>query len=311
MTLTEATKANLRRKSGFIDDVYLRSGKPLPSWIDLNLTELCNRSAGSRHACVFCPRIDAAQYPNQALHMSLDMVQRIASQLREVSYAGTVVLCGFGEPMLHPTFQAVVAMLCRVGCRVELVTNGDRLSTGYARDLVALGLDCIVVSCYDGPHQLLKFKAMLDDAGLVEGDGYILRDRWHSAEDQFGLKLTNRAGMVEVGKQDPVQPERPCHYLAYQMTVDWNGDVLLCVQDWSKRIRFGNLAHQSLWEIWTSPAMHKRRMQLMQSRMGLSPCSGCNTDGTLHGFNHVKAWQPQPLSLVTDVHQKAEDGVSA
>lgn len=311
MSLTEATKQNLRRKSGFIDDVQLRGEQPLPSYIELNLTELCNRSAGSRHACVFCPRIDAAQYPNQTLHMSLGLVRRLVTELRGLNYTGAVVLCGFGEPMLHPTFQAIVAELCGHGWRVELVTNGDRLTESNARQFAALGLDCIVVSCYDGPHQLLKFKAMLDDAGLVEGDGYILRDRWHTAEDHFGLKLTNRAGMVEVGKQDPVQPERPCHYLAYQMTVDWNGDVLLCPQDWSKRVRYGNLVHQSLWEIWTSPAMHKRRRQLFAGRQGLAPCSGCNTDGTLHGFNHVKAWSPAPQSSDMDARPRAEVGESA
>ncbi len=307
--ITEATKANLRRKSGFIDDVQMsEGGVPLPSWIDINLTELCNRSAGSKKACTFCPRIDAAQYPNQPLHMSLSMVQYIKRDLLSIGFKGAVVLCGFGEPMLHPHFLSLVEELCGHGWRVELVTNGDRLTEAAARDLVQVGIDCIVVSMYDGPHQALKFKALLDAAGLVEGDGFILRDRWHSEEDSFGLKLTNRAGMVEVGKQDPIQPERPCHYLAYQMTIDWNGDVLLCVQDWSKRTRFGNVGAQSLWKIWTSPAMSKRRRQLFSSRQGINPCSGCNTDGTLHGFNHVKAWQGEPSSSATADHPRAEVG---
>lgn len=39
--LNEATKANLRRKSAYVDVVQWHEGKPLPSWIDLNLTELC------------------------------------------------------------------------------------------------------------------------------------------------------------------------------------------------------------------------------------------------------------------------------
>ncbi|HVQ43785.1 MAG TPA: SPASM domain-containing protein [Candidatus Saccharimonadia bacterium] len=312
MALTEATKANLRRKSGFIDDVQRGpDGAPMPSWLDLNLTELCNRSAGSKRPCVFCPRIDAATYPNQALHMPLGLVKRIRTELLGLDFKGAVVLCGFGEPMLHPAFLAVVAELCGHGWRVELVTNGDRLTEDGARDLARLGLDCIVVSMYDGPHQVLRFKAMLDGAGLVEGDGYILRDRWHTEEDGFGLKLTNRAGAVTMGKQDAVQPERPCHYLAYQMTVDWNGDVLLCVQDWSKRVRYGNLVHQNLWEIWTSPAMHKRRRQLFAGREGINPCSNCNTDGTLHGFNHVKAWQEPRLSSATVDLPRAEVGEPA
>lgn len=294
--LTEATKQNLRRKSGFIDDVQLRDGVPLPSWIDLNLTELCNRSAGSKRPCVFCPRIDPASYPNQPLHMSVSLVDKIVLQLAAMDFRGAVVLCGFGEPMLHPQFLAVVAALCGHGWRVELVTNGDRLTEDTARELVRAGIDCIVVSMYDGPHQALKFKAMLDaawpigDIPPVEGEGYILRDRWHTEEDSFGLKLTNRAGAVTVGKQDEVDTTKACHYNAYQMTVDWNGDVTLCPQDWHKKIKFGNLGNTSLLDIWRSPALHKKRMQLIAGNRSAAPCNKCNTDGTLHGFNHVEVW---------------------
>lgn len=289
--ITEATRANLRRKSSFIDEVQRdEDGRPLFSWLDLSLTELCNRSAGHRRACVFCPRIDAGFYPNQNLHMSLKLVTHIKHQLHAMDYRGTVVLCGFGEPMLHPAVLSVCAVLGGGLWRLEIVTNGDRLTLERAQDLYRAGVDCIVVSMYDGPHQALKFRDMLTAAGGAEGEGFILRDRWHTAEDGFGLKLTNRAGTVTVGTQDAVQRDRACHYLAYQLTVDWNGDVLLCVQDWHKKVKFGNLQSDDILDVWHSPALHKRRMQLLESRQDLSPCSSCNTDGKLHGFRHVEAW---------------------
>jgi radical SAM protein with 4Fe4S-binding SPASM domain len=75
------------------------------------------------------------------------------------------------------------------------------------------------------------------------------------------------------------------------MTVDWQGDVLLCPQDWHKRVRFGNLHAQSLVSAWRSRALQKRRVQLLEGRRCLAPCNGCNTDGTLHGGNHVAQWQ--------------------
>ena len=83
----------------------------------------------------------------------------------------------------------------------------------------------------DGPEQVENFQKIFI-AGISE-DYFILRDRWHSEEDA-GLKLTNRGG-THVGNQDPVVTDRPCHYPAYSMTIDWNG-TYCCVQDWNKSI---------------------------------------------------------------------------
>lgn len=298
--LTEATKENLRRKSNYVDHVQLDTdGKPLFSWIDLSLTELCNRSGGTKNACVFCPRIDPNFYPNQKLHMDLGLIRKIAEEADQLQYKGVFVLCGFGEPLLHPQIVDVVAALKMTDLpasspalenkpwRVEIVTNGDALDAKLIRELDTAGCDYYVVSMYDGPHQTQQFIDVFAEAGCHD---YLLRDRWHKEEDGFGLKLTNRAGTVGVGQQDAIDTAHPCHYLTYQLTVDWNGDVLLCVQDWNKKVKLGNLHAQTMHEIWRSTPMHKRRIKLLKGRSE-SPCNGCNTDGTLHGYNHVKAWQ--------------------
>ena len=292
--LNEATKRNLRRKSFYVDEVQTINGAPLFSWIDLNLTELCNR------LCVFCPRVDPDLYPNQNLHMSTNLVCRIASELESLNYNGVIVLCGFGEPMLHPELNKIVkAFGDRI--RVELVTNGDKLTSEAASQLYVAGLDYFVVSMYDGPEQREHFHKIFRDAS-IPSDKFILRDRWHSEEDDFGLKLTNRAGTIDVGKQDPIPLTHPCFYPAYSITLDWNGDALLCVQDWNKRVKAGNAYAQSLMEIWNSPTLNRYRSRLFEGKRTMAPCKNCNADGTLHGFNHRDAW----LNATTDVRQRAE-----
>lgn len=293
MTINAATMQNLRRKSAFVDTVQLYCDVPLFSLIDFSLTEQCNRSAGHPRACSFCPRIDSKIYPNQNLHMSLKLVEKIARELADLKWAGTSVLCGYGEPLLHPQLSEVVNLLkLATESRVEVVTNGDFLGPEKIAKLSQAGVDYFVVSMYDGPHQVPKFEAAFKTAGV---ESYILRDRWHSEQDQFGLKLTNRGGVVEVGPQEPVDQHHPCYYLTYQMQVDWNGDVVLCPQDWYKRLRFGNLALQSMFEVWTSKRLNKRRRQLIEGRRVEHPCSSCNTDGTLHGFNHAPLWKTVKL----------------
>lgn len=280
--LTEATKRNLRRKSGWVDEVQMHRGKPLFSLLELSLTELCNRK------CVFCPRVDDAFYPNQNLHMRDSLAANIAAELDELDYEGGVLLCGYGEPLLHPNLDWIVGMFT---CRVEIVTNGDHLTAERAEYLHKAGVDHFVVSAYDGPHQIPHFQKVFEQAGILE-EHYTIRDRWHSDVDDFGLKLTNRAGTVTTGNQDPVDTAKPCHYPAYQMLIDWNGDALLCPQDWHKKVKFGNVNNESLLEIWQSPSLNRYRRQLMRGSRCQAPCIGCNADGTLHGYNHVSAWKP-------------------
>jgi len=282
MAITEATKANLRRKSGFVDNVQVIDGVPLFSWVDINITELCNRT------CVFCPRVDEALYPNQNLNMSIKLTDKIASELAELNYSGAIILSGFGEPTLHPEIYGIVSSLSGP-YRLEIVTNGDKLTTTSIESLTNAGINYFVVSMYDGAHQREYFETMFHDAGLGE-DAFILRDRWHDGEDDFGLKLTNRGGVIHTGQQPEVNVDSPCYYPAYSMMLDWNGDVLLCVQDWNKRVKAGNIYMDSLWNIWQSPILGRYRRRLIGADRNTAPCRDCNADGTLHGFQHKDHW---------------------
>lgn len=277
--LNAATRANLDRKRLWVDAVQMHNGVPLPSLIEINPTELCTR------ACSFCPRSDPAFYPNQNLHMPVTLARKMGDELRGLDFLGGVSFCGYGEPLLHPKLEDLTAAFG--GIRCEIVTSGDGLTIERIKSLWDAGMSYFVVSLYDGAHQVEDFKARFAAAGV---DAYILRDRWHDAAEDFGLKLTNRAGAVSAGNQEAVT-DRPCHYTAYSTLIDWNGDVLLCPQDWTKRTKFGSVAFQTLLEVWTSRAMHKRRKQLMRGRASLSPCSTCNTNGCLHGAAHVTAWK--------------------
>ena len=173
--------------------------------------------------------------------------------------------------------------------RLELVTNGDRLTSNDFKRLALCGINHFVVSMYDGDHQIKHFTDLFKKAGLNK-NLYTLRDRWHDSNKNFGVKLTNRAGTIDIGNQPKVSVDKPCFYPSYSMTIDWNGDVLVCMQDWNKKIKFGNIQANTLLEIWKNKIYSKYRMSLIKGSRKLSPCNKCNADGTLHGENHANAW---------------------
>jgi len=280
--LTKSTKKNLARKSSFVDSVQFVDGKPLFSWIDINVTELCNRT------CAFCPRHSSQIYPNQKLHMAVDLAKKINMELSEYDFQGAVVMCGYSEPLLHPKIIELVEALGSV--RSEIVTNGDKLTVDLIKQLYAANLSQLVVSMYDGPEQIEHFTDMFNQAGIAP-ENYILRDRWYGPEHEYGLKLTNRAGVLQLGEQDAVDTKKPCYYTAYSMTIDWNGDVLLCVQDWHKKVKMGNIFAESLLSAWNSTKMQSFRSKLINGRRVVFPCNQCNAEGTLHGYNHADEWR--------------------
>ena len=274
---------NIKRKSIFVDNVDLLDRMPLFSWIDINATELCNRT------CVFCPRVDPKEYPNQNLQMSIALAKKIADELNEINYKGGVVFSGYSEPLLNPDIQSIIRQFGKK-IHTEVVTNGDPLNEKMISGLYDSGLDVLIVSLYDGPHQIEQFKDLFSAVGIGE-EKYMLRDRWYDVEEDYGVKLTNRSGTVKAGNQQTVDPMKHCYYTHYSMMVDWNGDVMLCVQDWNKKVKFGNLNSSSLLEVWKSHNIEKYRRMLSRGFRRLDPCEKCNVNGTLHGYNHAESWE--------------------
>jgi MoaA/NifB/PqqE/SkfB family radical SAM enzyme len=78
--------------------------------------------------------------------MSDSVFARVIEGLRAFAPPPAVFFGGFGEPLFHPKIVEMVARAKSLGAWVELVTNGTRLTSDLARDLIAAGLDVLWVS---------------------------------------------------------------------------------------------------------------------------------------------------------------------
>lgn len=286
MTPTDHTKTiadNLRRVDELVEGSLRICGEgyPLFSWIEISPTDLCNRK------CEFCPRPETDRSAARPV-MAKALYEKMALELEETGYGGTVMLAGYGEPLLSDNIVDMTRTFARV-CNTEITTNGDPLTPRLIGELMNAGAARLILSLYDGPHQIEKFSVMFSEAGAPP-EFYVLRDRWYSAEKDFGLKLTNRAGTVSAGNQPSVDQGRACYYPHYMMMVDWDGSVYLCTQDWNRREACGSLATSSLLEVWTSSVFRKYRNLLADGKRVIPPCAGCNADGKIHGENHARAW---------------------
>lgn len=248
--------------------------------IELNLTELCNRT------CYFCPRHYSDVYPNRPLHMSMETLTRLITQCQLEKYEGEISLAGFGEPLLHPQLVEFVQQIANglPQVTVTLITNGDHLTPFLVEALATAGLDKIVVSCYDGPKQIPHFAQML------EGNlPFHLKQLWYEDSDSYKRVLrenyfNDRTGHVVM---DGPRYSGACYLPFYRMFLDWDGSILLCSNDWGRAVKdLPNLHQKSLRDIWRGEELKRIRGFLAQGNRTLASeaCKHCTSVcGTLMG----------------------------
>ena len=157
----ETIKTNLKRRSVVVDKVYTVKNIPMPTWIELSLIDVCNRK------CVFCPKSDDKVAPDTHQKMSSKIIDKIHDDLSEMGFKGIISLAGYGEPLLHKNISYIVKKLSKVAS-VEVITNGDPLTSKKLQELYIAKINKVLVSMYDGPEQITKFKELTKRANVPE-----------------------------------------------------------------------------------------------------------------------------------------------
>lgn len=278
------------RKSAIIDDGFAldSSRLPLPSIVELSASGICNRT------CSFCPRSDPS-YPNVEEFMDLRLTEKLSTQLASINFSGLVIFSGFVEPLLDKNIFDHIALLREhlTDARIEIVTNGDMLNKERLIRLFTSGLSTLLISVYDTKEDADRFEEMCRGVGLQDHQ-FVIRNRYLPEEQDFGITLNNRAGMMDntVFKRPSLQEplKKPCFYPSYNFFMDYLGDVLLCPHDWGKKMIVGNLYNQGLLEIWLSKLLMSARHRLYEGDRNFKPCNVCDVEGTLMGGKHAEAW---------------------
>lgn len=270
---------------------FLEGGVPPFASIEFSNNALCNRR------CIFCPRVNSTLFPNKNEHLSYDLFQKTMKELAAVDYSGRISFSGFCEPLLTKDLEKYIA-LGKKTCHkmtIEISSNGDILTKDRMKSLFDAGLDNIRISLYEGPHQNEIFMKIKNELNLNDKQ-VIVRSRYLSAEQSYGLTISNRAGAVTLNNEsiriEPLKEplKQPCYYPFYKMLVDYNGDVLICSNDWLKNLIVGNLHGQTVYEVWNGHKFNEARIRLMRHDRSFAPCDICDVNGIYNGGIHFQAW---------------------
>ena len=277
---------NIKNKSKTVEDniqLFMFNGEklPLPTEIEISESGTCNRT------CSFCPRsaknfIDKKEFITNSLH------EKLCIELKELNYKGTIRYSGFVEPMLDKNIFNLISMVRKYlpESNIEMVTNGDPLNLKRLKKLFVSGLNKILISAYDGKEESDKLEDLCIQANLTEKQ-YIVRHRYYSEEQDFGITLSNRSGLMVDAEfkidalKEPL--EKACYIPSYTFFLDYQGDVLMCPHDWGKKVVLGDLNKEKLIDIWFSKRFMGIRKMLNKSNRNFKPCNVCDVEGTFMG----------------------------
>lgn len=237
-----------------------------PRIVSIEVNTHCNR------ACSYCPNSFA---PQKARLIATPVFEAIVERLREIKYGGVVDFIFFSEPLLHPMLADLVRRVKeRVPwCMARICTNGDLLTVEKVRELLRAGLDRIYVMRHnptpDGwRDNISKLDKMFP--------GIFVRMDIDDVEREQGLH--DFEGTVKVNKvrAPTYRNGRPsCTVHTHCAQIGVNGDWILCCVDYGKTMTFGNIIHESFFEIWNKPGFVSVRSKLKSGVPVSSKCAKC------------------------------------
>ena len=262
---------------------------PLPAIIEISESGMCNRK------CSFCPRSDP-DYNHVNEFISFLLIEKLAIELNQLNFKNRILFSGFVEPLLDKKLNEKIKLLKDYlpKSKIEINTNGDVLNKKRLIKLFENGLDVLLISVYDSKEDADKFEKLCIESGLNQNQ-FVIRHRYYSEDKDFGITLSNRAGMMnnaDFSIESLNEPlTSPCYYPSYTFFLDYQGDVLMCPHDWGKKLILGNLNEKSFSEIWYSKKAIMIRKKLNSGNRKMKPCDVCDVKGTYIGKEYAEAWE--------------------
>ncbi|TAM37192.1 radical SAM/SPASM domain-containing protein [bacterium] len=271
---------------------------PFPLHVDFEASFRCNLS------CPMCfrPHIDRKDYGD----MDFDLYRKGIDECAKYGLY-SIRLSWRGESTLNPAIVEMIKYAKEKGIKeVSFITNGSLLEGKLAEGLIRAGLDYLTVSVdglekhYNTLRQPSTFKGIsrkLKEFYILKnriGDGfpllkiqaiwtYIKEDpkayynHFKDFTDKINFDPENDYSLREV----PQDSNFICQYPWQRITITWNGKVPLCISDWNLDTKIGDLATQTIKDIWLGEEMERyRKIQLNKERLSIPCCKKCHRPST-------------------------------
>lgn len=225
----------------------------------------------------------------------------------------TLLLSGYGEPLLDTTLEEKVAIASQLGYKkIGFFTNAELLSPDRTKALVSAGLTDVWASIdattptgyaicrpgldFERTYNNLKALSALRLQGLprihvfgvilpsLPGEWRKAQKFWKNIADDVTFRPPEGwAGSLDVtrGKWTPHHPRKkypPCQHPWTQLNITWDGRGILCCRDFDARIEIGRFPERSPELMWKLPPLecYRESHSTITDRKGIALCEECH-----------------------------------
>tara|TARA_R100000951_G_scaffold109052_2_gene105772 strand:- start:333 stop:1133 length:801 start_codon:yes stop_codon:yes gene_type:complete len=263
--------------------------------------------------------------------MSPQVFNSIVNNLAQLNYKGRVELYIYNEPMKHRDHleRCVAKLRSAVPSATLMVsTNGDYMKT--SADLIWLyeiGIKQVVLNAYTQKRYPLfkKWEDELHAEGSVQWTQnvyskmkkaeYGLKVYDKSSPEAFGggvFALQNRAGSIPDFIKPTSEPvSRSCVKPFRLLNINWNGQAMVCCNDYYGDVNAGQIGQETLEQIWFGKVLTLYRRKLMQKDRSLPLCRVCDCHAGAYPANIGKPDEDAQEADVKELETEYENQVKA
>jgi radical SAM protein with 4Fe4S-binding SPASM domain len=211
-----------------------------------------------------------------------------------------------GEPLMNRFFPEMVSIARKSGRveKIDTTTNGVLLTPRNSERIIEAGIDQINISVNGlSTEQFVELvKTKVNFSRYVENIKYLYSIKGgctiYVKAIQENLSTDDQKRFLEIfgdisdriffehlfpnwpGFDDEIIPkdgnvglyggevreQLVCPYIFYSTTVNSDGTVSLCIQDWARNLIVGDLNFQTLFDVWSGEQITQHRIRHLQSR---------------------------------------------
>lgn len=205
--------------------------------------------------------------------MSWECYKQIINQLSDINYNGRIALMLSNEPLLEERMEEMIVYARQKSPRffLDMTTNGTLLTVDKLDKFFKLGLDNININDYRSDRDKYPEKW----SKYIEP---IYSAYWNNPKVSFQKRKTDETLPNYAGNIPQKFNHKEfgfCNYPFRKLTIAFNGDILLCCDDFMYNTFYGNVQKDKLIDCWNNPELNKIRLSLLNNnRIGL--CERCN-----------------------------------
>lgn len=228
---------------------YKLNKKAIFNRVEIETTSICNRK------CNYCPNSTIGRPDG---YMDENLFYKVVDELSTLGFSGRISPHFYGEPLMDKRLVRFVKYMREKLPKASIVlfTNGDLLTYDLFKELSDAGLDKFNIS----QHSEKPSATLVDTLNRL--DGALVKNKIDFIKYYDNkMKLMNRGGLIRLDLQKSIKKQFYCS-MTSALTIDYQGNCVLCCNDYLSQHVFGNLKNESILDVW-----NKKNYNLIRSEV--------------------------------------------